>query len=310
MSFETSVMECAENASIHVMKWTMDETSEIRAILQIAHGMAEHAERYDHFASFMRDNGILCYANDHRGHGKTASTIQDIGFFADNNGWQLVVQDMVALTREIKKEHPGIPVIIMGHSMGSFLLRNYLYLFGNEINGAILSGTSGNPGLLGVIGKWVAKIEGMVRGKKNPSHLMNFLSFSSFNKQFKPNRTEFDWLSRDDSSVDQYIKDPLCGGVFSISFFNDLLQGILDINKQENIEKMPKDLPVFFFSGDNDPVGNNGKGVLEIYNTFKSSGMADVSIKLYEDARHETLNEINKDDVYADILYWLNQHIS
>lgn len=299
-----------DNVALNTLKWIPENRNDIKAVLQIVHGMAEHAERYDEFASYLMAGGIACYANDLRGHGKSAPSIEDIGFFADNNGWQTVLEDIYALTKWIEKEHPGVPVFLFGHSMGSFFLRNYISVYGDEINGAIISGTSGDPGIEGIIGKWIANIEKRIRGKRHRSQLLNFLSFKSFNKQFRPNRTEFDWLSRDEKVVDAYIEDPFCGGIFTSSFFCDLLQGVLDVNQQKNIDKVPKSLPVYFFSGGSDPVGNNSKGIRKTFDRYKNSGIKDIRLQIYEGGRHEMLNEINKEDVFRDVLDWIRSKIT
>ncbi|MBN1251387.1 MAG: lysophospholipase [Bacteroidales bacterium] len=297
----------SENIEIHVFEW-LPET-EIKAVLQISHGMAEHAERYANLAEFLTNNGFAVYANDHRGHGKTAGTVENLGFFAENNGWDLVMQDMHKLTQEIAKRNSEKPIFLFGHSMGSFLSRYYITQYAVDIKGVIISGTGGHPGLLGQVGLFLTKMLILFNGKRSPSPLMTKLSFGEFNKPFKPNRTEFDWLSRDKAQVDKYIADPFCGTIFSLGFFKDMLSGLLYVSAQESINKIDKNLPIYLFSGANDPVGVNGKGVNEVYNKFKNAGINDVSIKLYENARHEMLNETNKDEVYTDILNWMNKHI-
>jgi len=293
-----------DGVSIFSRKWLPE--GEVRGILQIAHGMAEHSARYADFAHFMNKNGFAVYADDHRGHGKTAGTVKKMGYFADKNGWEKVLGDIHQLSGIAKKEYPDVPFFLLGHSMGSFFSRNYIQLFGNEVDGVILSGTAAHPGILGNIGIGIAKSLGAVFGKKNPSVFMNQLSFGTFNKPFKPNRTLFDWLSRDPQVADQYIADPYCGAIFSFGFFADMLHGILLINQPENIKKIPKNLPIYIFSGDKDPVGEFGKGVKRVHKAFKDADIQDVTIKLYKDGRHEMLNEINRAEVYADVLGWVN----
>jgi len=282
----------------------------LKAVVQIAHGMAEHSKRYNRFAGVLTKKGFAVYANDHRGHGKTAGSLENVGYFADENGWRLVVEDMHTLTQIIKKNHPGLPVFLFGHSMGSFLSRNYIFLFGKEIKGVILSGTGGNPGLLGKIGHFIAKRESRNKGKKFRSPLLKKLSFGKFNNAFKPNRTEFDWLSRDDAEVDKYVDDPYCGGDFTAGFYEDLLSGINAINNTKNIKKIPKNLPVYLFSGAMDPVGNKGKGVKQVFKSYQKAGIRDVTMKLYENGRHEMLNETNREEVFKDVLTWLNDHMA
>ncbi len=310
MNISEYKLKANDGTQIHVYEWLPDEPSEVKACLQIAHGMAEHAQRYDDFAGFLNKSGIAVFANDHRGHGKTAGSIENLGYFADENGFQKVVDDMHVLTVKIRSEFPDKPVFLLGHSMGSFLSRYYAIKDASKIKGLILSGTAGDPGMLGKVGKILSSLIASIYGKKSQTPLMTTLSFGAYNKQFKPNRTEFDWLSRDNEQVDKYIKDPYCGTVFTAGFYKDLLEGLLFVNQFQEIQKMPNDLPVYLISGDKDPVSENGKGVKEVYEKMKKAGLKDVEMKLYPDARHEILNEINKDKVYNDVLAWINQRVS
>jgi len=303
-------LKASDGTQIHVYEWLPDEPSDVKACLQIAHGMAEHAKRYDDFATFLNKNGFAVFANDHRGHGKTAGSVENLGYFADENGFETVVDDMRVLTEKIRAEFPEKPVFLLGHSMGSFLSRYYAIEDASKIKGLILSGTAGDPGMLGKVGKTLSKLIAAFSGKKSPTPLMTALSFGAYNKQFKPNRTEFDWLSRDNEQVDKYVNDPYCGTVFTAGFYTDMLGGLLYVNQEAAIAKMRKDLPVYLISGDKDPVSENGKGVKEVFEKMKKAGLNDVEMKLYPDARHEILNELNKEEVYQDILNWLNKHIS
>ncbi|MGJ7910139.1 lysophospholipase [Neobacillus sp. LXY-1] len=298
-----------DGVDIFASKWEMDQGVP-RAIIQIAHGMAEHINRYDKFARELVSQNFIVYGNDHRGHGKTGDKMNSIGYFADEQGFEKVVLDMRELTSIIKKEHPATPIFLFGHSMGSFLSRRYIQLFGDQLSGVILSGTGGDPGIMGKVGKMVASLEIKRKGGRTPSPLLNNLTFGSYNKAFKPTRTEFDWLSRDEKEVDRYIEDPFCGGIFSAGFFHDLLGGLEIINRHENIVKIPAKLPILLLAGSKDPVGGNTKGVLKTYESYKQAGLEDVTYKFYESARHEILNETNKTEVYKDIIHWLNIYIS
>ena len=303
-------LKANDGTQIYVYEWLPDEPNNVKAAVQIAHGMAEHAARYEDFALFLQKQGFAVYANDHRGHGKTAGSIENLGYFADKNGFDTVVNDMRLLTKKIHAEFPEKPIFLLGHSMGSFLSRYYAIEDSSQINGLILSGTAGDPGMLGKVGKMLSNIIAAFNGKKSPTPLMTKLSFGEYNKQFKPKRTEFDWLSRDKEQVDKYVNDPYCGTVFTAGFYQDLLGGLLYVNKITAINKMRKDLPVFLISGEKDPVSENGKGVKEVFEKMKNTGLADVEIKLYKDARHEILNETNKEEVYQDILNWLQKRIN
>jgi alpha-beta hydrolase superfamily lysophospholipase len=309
MKNDTFTFKAADGTKIFTYRWMPDDASAIKGVVQIAHGMAEHAARYERFADALTKAGYAVYANDHRGHGKTAGSQDRVGYFADEKGWEKVMEDMHTLTGIIKKECPKKPFFLFGHSMGSLLSRHYSMHYANELNGLVLSGTAGDPGALGKIGILVATIEAKIRGKKAKSNILNKLSFGAFNNAFKPNRTDYDWLSRDNAEVDKYVNDPWCGAVFTAGFFCDMLGGISYINKKENIAKIPKNLPIYIFSGAKDPVGGNTKGVSQVYNALKNAGIGDVTLKFYEDCRHETLNEINRNEVFSDVIAWMNKHI-
>lgn len=297
-----------DHVTIHAYKWKGKDDRKIKGVVQIAHGMVEHMMRYNEFAQFLTDNGYAVYGNDHRGHGKTMKSEEEYGFFAKENGFEKAVDDVRQLTEIIHEDHRDLPIFLFGHSMGSFLVRRYIQQGGSKLSGVILSGTAGDPGVLGKIGIFLARREMKRKGKRTPSPFLNKLVFGPYNKMFQPERTPFDWLTSNSEVVDEYINDPLCGGVCTTSFYYDLFTGLLHIHDDKNIERTPKDLPIFIFSGDKDPVGGkNGKGVLQVYEKYKALGLKDITCKLYKDGRHEMLNERNKEEVYGDILQWLNE---
>jgi len=298
-----------DKTEIFTYRWLPDDDKTIKAAVQIVHGMAEHAERYGEFAAFLADKGFAVYGDDHRGHGKTAGSLKNTGFFAKENGWNLVVNDEIELTKIIRKENPSIPVFLLGHSMGTFIIRDYIFTQSNSVDGVILSGTSCDPGVMANLGKMIAKWQIKKNGFKAKSPLLDKLSFGKFNSYFKPNRTAFDWLSTNDENVDRYIADPYCGSVFSAGFFYDLIYGVKKVNLFENIEKVSKKLPIFLISGEKDPVGNFTKGVMKVFNDYKKAKLTDVSYKFYKGFRHEILKETNRLEVYNDITDWLNKHI-
>lgn len=277
-----------------------------KAAVYIAHGMAEHSGRYLTFTKRLVCDGYAVYANDHRGHGKTAGSLENIGYFADKNGWNIVLNDIKQFCDIIKENHSRL--FLFGHSMGSFLVRNYIYLYGSEINGALLSGTAGNPGLLGNIGLAISKLECIAIGKKSRSILMAEIAFFNVNKEFEPRRTDFDWLTSDNAEVDNYINDPLCGEIFTAGFYDDMLTGLKNIHKPENIKNIPKTLPLYIFSGDKDPIGKNGKAVKEVCRNYKNIGIKDITCRLYKNGRHDMLHEIDREEVFNDIISWLNNH--
>lgn len=276
-----------------------------RAVIQLAHGIAEHVERYDNFAAYLAEHGFLVVANDHLGHGMSAGDAAALGFFSPVRGWDMVLSDMHTLYTRTHGDFPALPYILLGHSMGSFLARSYLCKYPGGLSGAILSGTGQQPGPLLTAGLAAGRLEIRRHSPQYRSKLLNTLAFGSYNRRCKPRRTEYDWLSRDEAVVDAYIADPLCGFTASAGLLTDMLGGIRYVQDSENLRKMDKALPVFFFAGDADPVGDYGKGVRRAYASFLAAGMQDVTLKLYPGCRHECLNELNKAEVYADVLAWL-----
>ena len=296
----------ADGTPVLGYRWEPD-SGPVTAVVQIVHGLAEHCARYARFAEALTAAGYAAYGHDHRGHGRTAAGDANLGHFADSDGWSKVVNDVRAVRRQIDADHPGVPVVLFGHSMGSFISRAYAATDGGTLAGLILSGTGGDPGALGKVGQLVAAVEGRVRGKKTPSPLMDKLSFGQFNAAFKPARTGYDWLSRDPAEVDKYVADPWCGQISSAGLFGDLLGGLAWVNDDKNLGRVPKTLPVYLFSGALDPVGANTVGVQKVADQYRRLGVQDVSVRFYDGARHETLNETNRDEVTADVIAWVSR---
>lgn len=293
-----------DGAEIHYKKW---DHKEPKAIIQLAHGMAEHIGRYEEFAHYLVENGYAVYGHDHRGHGLTGEKEGTLGFLAEENGFDRAVKDVHKINELIRKEFPQIPIILFGHSFGSFLVRRYIQIHPYTIKGVILSGTTGNPGLLGKVGKILAKREVRRKGGRAPSPFMNLLIFGAYSKVVPNAKTEFDWLTRDDQLVEEYIQDPLCGFICSSSFFVDLLTGLEKIHKEEYIQAIPKDLPILVFAGEEDPVGKKAKAVKKVIEQYKRNGLTSIEFKFYKDGRHEMLNELNKEEVYELIKKWLQK---
>ena len=283
--------------------------AEPRAIVQIIHGIAEYIDRYDEFMSFLADNGIIAVGTDHLGHGKSIESEEQTGFFAYDNGWDYVVRDEEVLRIAMHENYPELPIIVFGHSMGSFMTRTLLIRYPDAFNAAIISGTGNQGAALVNGGLFMGNLVTGLKGAHHYSKFLNNLAFGSYNKIYDNPKTEYDWLSRDEANVQKYIDDPLCGFIPSCSLFRDMMTGVKFITNKKNLTAMNKDMPVYFMSGDMDPVGECGKGVQKAYNNFLEAGMKDVSIKLYPGGRHEMLNEINKDEVYTDILAWLDSKI-
>ena len=274
-------------ADIHAAKYLPE--GEIKAVFQIAHGMAEHLERYEKLAQFLTDNGIAVYINDHIGHGKSIKNDDELGYFGANDGWKNFVEDCHTLTEIAKKENEGKPYVFFGHSMGSFVARAYAFKYSKEINSAVFCGTSGANPLAG-IGKVVAGLIAKVKGDHHRSKLIDKMSFGAYNDRTEK-RTAFDWLSVDKKNIDDYIADPYCGFLFTATGSKDLVSLLAYVSEPTWYSQFDKDLPVFLISGGDDPVGQYGKGVHEVSDGLKKAGVKSVDMKLYNGYRHEILNE-------------------
>jgi alpha-beta hydrolase superfamily lysophospholipase len=296
-----------EGKNISYYKWS-PENDEYKGVIQIAHGLSETAARYERFAKWLTEAGYIVYANDHRGHGKTAGSVDNLGY-AGVDGFNWMIKDMKQLNDIAREENAGKPLFLFGHSMGSFLAQRYITLHGEELKGVILSGTSGKQGMVLNVGIFLAKRGIKKWGAKAKANNINNLTFGGYNKPFKPSRTSFDWLSRDNAEVDKYISDSYCGTVPTYGFFNDLFAALKTLHRRVTMDKIPRELPIYLFSGEKDPVGGSTKSVLSLIKLYKKIGVKDVSYKFYVEGRHEMLNEINRDEVMQDNLKWLEEHI-
>ncbi|MFZ5967216.1 MAG: alpha/beta hydrolase [Bacillota bacterium] len=294
---------------IYIHKWIPDQETEIKGAVQIIHGMTEHAGRYKGFAERLAKEGYIVYGDDHRGHGKTVGCPEKVGHLSPDGDWDHMIDDVHRLTVKIKEENPKMPVFLFAHSMGSFIGRNYLSLFGDEIQGAVLCGTGLRNNILLNVGLVLAKLEMRMKGCHVPSKFLDRLSFGNYNDKMMPRRSLYDWLSRDEDEVEKYIHDPYCGAVCTSGFFYNLFYGIREIQKKENIHGIPKQLPIFLIAGDMDPVGNYGKDIHRLADVYKEAGIRDVTYKLYKDARHELLNEINREEVIRDVINWYHDKL-
>ncbi|HBG3251206.1 alpha/beta hydrolase, partial [Clostridioides difficile] len=297
-----------EGLDIYTYKWEDENIKKPKAVIQIAHGMAETAQRYETFAKVLTKNGYIVYINDHRGHGKTAKIIENVGHLAEKEGFRCLVEDMYTLTNIIKKENEDLPIYLFGHSMGSFASQRYIMDYSNNLSGLILCGSNGKQGIILNLAHLIINREIKKYGRRSKSNKINNLIFGG--EIIRRNeKTKFDWLSRDKEQVEKYINDPFCGVVCSCGFFYDLVQGLKEIEDKENLKKVPLDIPIYIISGDKDPIGKNGKGVLRLRDRYIKLGVKDVTCKLYKDGRHELLNEINREEVFEDIICWLNNKI-
>lgn len=285
----------------HAREWIPEGRP--RGVVQIVHGVAEHIGRYDQLARFLASRGYAVCGEDHLGHGLTAGG--KFGYFGPKNGWNLVVRDVRRLRELAGEKFPGLPYVILGHSMGSFLTRTYLIRWPGTVNAAVLSGTGQESAPAIASCKALSEFLCKTRGPDYVSKLVNGLSLGSYNKAFKPNRTSSDWLSRDQMAVDAHLADPLCSFIPTAGMFRDMMCGLQFIADKGNLSKMNKDTPVYFLSGDHDPVGSMGKGVRKVEGLFRSAGCRDVTVKLYPGGRHEMFNETNRQEVYEDLLAWM-----
>ncbi len=291
--------------SLHLITWMPNQKPV--ASVQILHGMAEHAERYNLFANALNKRGFVVYAHDHRGHGHTDS--HQLGFIAESNGFSLMVENIKHIHEFIREQFHDIPIIMFGHSMGSFLLQRFFQVYDVEPDGIIYSGSSGKPPLMLHIGSILSSFLKWLYGAEAKSPLLERLSFGAYNKEFKPNRTYFDWLSRDNEMVDLYIDDPLCGFTCSTSFYHQLFNGLLTLHSQRTFADHNKNIPVLIVSGDNDPVSDMGKGIKNLEHLIRSSGVSSVDVQLYPGGRHEMLNETNRSEVIASVIDWIEYQI-
>lgn len=279
---------------------------EVKAVLQIAHGMAEHKERYEGFASFLCSLGVAVYVNDHLGHGESVSSKDEKGYFG-KDGYKTLVEDCHLLTEIVKDEYPAIPFFVFGHSMGSFIIRNYLAKYGELVDGAIICGTGGKNPAAGIgiaITKLISKCKG---GDHYRSKFIDNLAFGTYGNKFE-HRTAFDWLTKDHDVVDNYIADEECGFLFTNNGFVGLFSALKDANSKDCFEKTPN-IPILMISGEDDPVGNYGKGVLQVYDNLKKSGH-NVECRIYPNARHEILNESDTvEKVYEDIKTFIEKQL-
>ena len=291
---------------IHAIRWVPDGVP--KAVLQIVHGMTEYVDRYDRFARVLAENGFLVTGNDHLGHGKSVTDEKKLGYFADSEGNCKVLSDIHKLHELTAAAYPDKPYFMLGHSMGSFLCRQYIAEHGNTLTGAIVMGTGMQPGAMTAFGKVLCRAIAGAKGWDYRSALVNNIATGSYNKRFEGN-TGREWLSTDAAHVAKYADDPLCTYMFTVNGYYNMFDSIYKLSKTDYVERMPKDLPVLFVSGEDDPVGDYGKAVRQVYESFRKLGMKDVEMILYPGDRHEILSEKDKETVDGDILSWLKKYL-
>jgi alpha-beta hydrolase superfamily lysophospholipase len=297
-----SYIQGINSQTIQLACWPCDKP---KALVHILHGMGEHKYRYQHFAEFLNTQKIQVYAHDHLGHGDSISEQSPIGHFGDDAGFKNIVANVNYVQQHLQNLYPDLPVYLLGHSMGSFIAQSYLINYPNTIRGLILTGSALSPKPLMHALKFVARVEMLRLGKRGTSRIINYLTFGSYNTAFKPTRTEFDWLSRDKNTVNQYISDAFCGFICSCASWSQLADGLLQISAPKQLQKISANLPTLIISGNKDPVGGFGKYFHALVAHWKKTGHTHVTSHLLADARHEVLNENDREFTYNIITKWI-----
>ncbi len=290
---------------IHAVRYTPDDGG-VRCVVQIVHGMAEYVERYEALAEVLTKQGFLVTGQDHLGHGKSVAEGGTYGYFCEQDPATVLVRDVHRLKKMTQSLYPGVPYIIIAHSMGSFILRSYICRYGSGINGAILMGTGMYPAGMVKLGKLVCGMQKLFCGSRHVSKFMDKCVFGSYNKRIHKPHTKLDWLTKDAVCVKQYIADPLCGFTFTVNGFNTIFELIERIGKKANLHKIPKELPVYMLYGADDPVGQYGIGVQSAYDDLREAGLTKLQMKKYPADRHELINETDKEVIMKDICDWIN----
>lgn len=302
MNERSFTLDAPDGHPIHVSAWLPDR--EPSAVIQIAHGMAEHAGRYERLARELVAQGWAVYANDHRGHGRSVPEGEAPGHLG-RDGFVHAAAVVRALTRRIEREHPSARRILFGHSFGSFLVERLLYTDPGLAHAAVLSASNGKPPPIAAAGRLLARLERLRLGAEGKSKLIDALTFKDFNRHFKPNRTDFDWISSDEAEVDAYRDDPMCGFLLSVQSWLDLLDALGSLTEPRNLARIPRDLPIYIFAGTKDPVGDFGRGVERLAGAYRAAGLRRVDLRLYEGGRHEMLHEKNADEVVSELIAWI-----
>ena len=299
-------LPAGERCSLYVHQWL--PLTPVKAVVLLVHGMAEHGGRYGRLGQALNQAGFALFAPDLRGHGRTAAPA-DRGLFAERNGWSTVLDDLGLLSQYIGQQFPGTPLFLFGHSMGSYLAQAYLLHHSASLQGTVLSGSNSRPAALYRAARLIARLETWRQGPRGRSGVIDWLSFGAFNKAFRPNRTAFDWLSRDAQEVDAYLNDPLCGFRCCNQLWLDLLQGLVQISQPRHLAQIDPDLPLLVIGGECDPVSAGGR-LTHLADALRATGNRHVQLRVYPDARHEVLNETHRDEVTRDIIVWLEQALA
>jgi alpha-beta hydrolase superfamily lysophospholipase len=304
----TFTLTTADGVDLFAYCWLPIEQP--KAVVQIAHGLAEHAGRYARLADALTSAGYAVYANDHRGHGRTVKSVDDLGFFAERHGWRKCVNDLWQLNRHVAAIHPGLPIVLLGHSMGSTLAEQFMGEYGDVLSGVVLSGANGKPTFLAKIAGAFTWAERVRLGARGRSKLVQSLTFDAFNNKFAPARTAFDWLSRDPAEVDKYVADPLCGFSATVQLWIDLLDGWTAVSRPAHRNRVPKALPLYLIAGGHDPVSGSTRQLEPWIAEYRAAGVVNLTHQFYPGARHELFNETNRDEVTGNLIGWLDQVVA
>lgn len=305
---EITYLSKNKKTTIHAVAYYPEDGVNIKGIVQISHGMCEYIGRYDRFARYLSSQGFLVCGNNHMGHGDSVESEAELGFFSDENGYKYLVEDVHTLTQKMKEKYPNLPYFLLGHSMGSFIVRCYIAKYGKELTGAIICGTCGPMKVINPAIKAAEMVESR-KGKMYRSKFINDLAFGTFNLKFQPIKTRYDWVSSDEEIVAKYNQDTRCNFIFTARAFHDLFHLIRGCNLSSCFAHTPDDLPLFVISGSMDPVGEYSEGVLKVYKLYIEHNASDATLKLYPGMRHEILNEVKYEQVYQDILNWIQERI-
>jgi alpha-beta hydrolase superfamily lysophospholipase len=303
---DTFYVKDSEGKSLFTRVWKPKKIKP-KAILQIIHGMSEHSGRYSHVGRYFSERGFIVVAHDHRGHGRTDP--DHLGHIGHERGLDALSENIGDIKNHIAKEHPNLPIIMLGHSMGSFCLQRYFQLTNDRADAIIYSGSNGRPSRLLPVGIWITSALMKIWGGKRRSTFLDNLLSKSFNRHFKPSRTKADWLSRDETMVGLFLDDPLCDKTLTVQFLYALFTGLRDLHHHKPFADHDKNIPILLLSGDHDPVSNMGKGVRNLEKLIRKSGIKQVDVNLYKDGRHEMLNEINRDEVMNDLHGWIQKNV-
>lgn len=308
MKKEEFYFDSRDNRSrIHAVMYTPEDREPI-CVVQIIHGMAEYVERYEEFARFLTERGFAVTGNDHLGHGKSVGEDKRYGYFCEQDPATVVVRDAHRLKKMTQQRYPAVPYVIVGHSMGSFILRNYLTMYGSGITGAVIMGTGFKTRGAMAAGRFMVQLQKLFLGPEHVSRFCDKVSFGSYNKRIPDAKTDFDWLCKDADSVQRYIDDPLCGQIFTLNGFQTLTELIARAHDPKRLRKIPASLPLLVISGDADPLGGYGKGIPKVCDGLRAAGVRDVEMRLWETGRHELLNEPERAQIMEEIYSWMQKH--